>query len=323
MHGLAQTRRPRATCSYSKRNYVHVIATGHGGSSAVLATGGAATVVAGEVRTDVKVKDFDINIVQSAIARFPFFAFASLHRYFPHLTSMQEFISSDAYLGGLEVTFQGNLYLLGENRSEKLAAMIGLLSEIETEARKQITNYRGSREFKHDLVRDVFKNKVLKLNKRNPRAIDDPQFEAFLASKDWYAFNSLYGTSEEKPFVRMLDRQMTKLTEQYEDVYLVRNESHFKIYNFSDGQAFVPDFVLFLRQKGGDLLTYQLFIEPKGKYLKQHDRWKETFLKVITSYFAGKVLKLGDRSNYCLIGVPFYNNEDENAFKTSLWESIS
>ena len=309
-----------ADLGVKKKNYVHIIATGHGGASAVLASGRQATVLVEESRKDVKVKDLERNIVQSAIARSPFFTFASLKRYFPHLVSMQEFIASDDYLGGLEITFQGNLYRLEENKAEKLAAMIGLLNQIEAEIRQQITEYQGSKDFRREWVREVFKDKILKFDKANERGKDDEQFEHFVSGKDWFAFNTIYGTSEEKAFVRMLDRQMDKLKEQYDGIYLVRNEGHFKIYNFSDGQAFQPDFVLFLRQKNGNQLTYQLFIEPKGRHLKDHDRWKETFLKEITAAFEGKTLTFEDKK-YRLIGVPFYNNEDENQFRASL-ESV-
>jgi type III restriction enzyme len=116
----------------------------------------------------------------------------------------------------------------------------------------------------------------------------------------------------------MLDRQIPQLREKYEAIYLMRNEGHFKIYNFSDGQAFEPDFVLFLREKTGKILTYQVFIEPKGQHLKVHDKWKETFLKEIREEFADKVLKLDGDTKYRLIGVPFYNNQDENAFGETL-----
>jgi len=102
----------------------------------------------------------------------------------------------------------------------------------------------------------VFKDKVLKFDPQNPRAADDAQFEHFVSAKDWFAFNTVYGTSEEKAFVRMLDRQMQKLQTQYEQIYLLRNEGHFAIYNYADGQAFQPDFVLFLRENSGELLIY-------------------------------------------------------------------
>jgi len=309
-----------ADLGVKKRNYTHFIATGHGGATVALENGEKGLVVKDETRQDVKVQDIERNIIQSALARNPFFTFATLKRYFPHLPSVRDLIASDDYLGGLEITFQGNVQGLDENRLEKLAAMSGLLSQIESEIRANVTDYEGTRDFRRDWVREVFKDKVLKFDPQNPRAADDAQFEHFVSAKDWFAFNTVYGTSEEKAFVRMLDRQMQKLQTQYEQIYLLRNEGHFAIYNYADGQAFQPDFVLFLRENSGELLIYQLFIEPKGRHLKEHDRWKETFLKEITSEFGGRPLTFEDKK-YRLIGVPFYNNEDENQFRTSL-ESV-
>lgn len=309
-----------ADLGVKKRNHVHFIATGHGGATVALDNGEKGLVVKDETRRDVKARDIERNIVQSAVARNPFFTFAALKRYFPHLASMRDFIASEDYLGGLEITFQGNVCGLDDNRAEKLAAVQGLLSQIEAEVRANVTDYEGARDFRRDWVREVFKDKVLKFDAKNPRAADDTQFEHFVSAKDWFAFSTVYGTNEEKAFVRMLDRQMQKLQAQYKQIYLLRNEGHFAIYNFNDGQAFQPDFVLFLREKGGGLLVYQLFIEPKGKHLKEHDRWKESFLKEITNEFGGKTL-IFENKKYRLIGVPFYNNEDENKFRESL-ESV-
>ena len=309
-----------ADLGVKKRNYIHFIATGRGGATVALENGKKGVVVKDETSQDVKVRDIERNIVQSAIARNPFFTFATLKRYFPYLTSIRDFIASEDYLGGLEITFQGNVYGLDDNRPGKLAAMLGLMSQIESEIRANVTDYEGTRDFRRDWVREVFKDKVLKFDAQNPRVAEDAQFEYFVSAKDWFAFNTIYGTGEEKAFVRMLDRQMKKLQAQYEQIYLLRNEGHFAIYNYADGQAFQPDFVLFLREKGGRLLIYQLFIEPKGIHLKEHDRWKETFLKEITNEFGGKQLTFEDKK-YRLIGVPFYNNGDENQFRASL-ESV-
>lgn len=310
-----------ADLGVKKRNYTHFIATGRGGVTVALDNGKKGMVVKDETRQDVKVRDIERNIVQSALARNPFFTFATLKRYFPHLASMCDFIASDDYLGGLEITFQGNVYGLGDNRSEKLVAMSGLLSQIEAEIHDNVTDYQGTRDFRRDWVHEVFKDKVLKFDAKNPRTSDDAQFEHFVSVKDWFAFNTIYGTSEEKAFVRMMDRQMQKLQEQYEQIYLLRNEGHFAIYDFADGQAFQPDFVLFLREKSCKLFIYQLFIEPKGRHLKEHDRWKEAFLKEITNEFGGKPLKFEDKK-YRLIGVPFYNNDDENQFRESLESTL-
>jgi len=299
-----------------RKNYVHVVATGHGGTTIVLDNGKKSVVTKDETRNDVKVLDIEHNIIEAALARNPFFTYASLKRYF-NFSSMRDFISSKDYLGGLEITFQGNLTRLSNTRPELLTAMLGLLAKIELEIRQQISDYYGTPEFSSNWINEIFDDKELKFDAKNPRATEDLQFEHFVSAKDWFAFNTIYGTSEEKAFVRMLDRHMNKLKEKYKSIYLVRNEGHLKIYNFSDGKTFQPDFVLFLQEKDGKLLTYQLFIEPKGKHLKEYDRWKETFLKEITAKFDGKLLTFKSKK-YRLIGVPFYNNEDENKFRESL-----
>ena len=312
-----------ADLGVKKRNHVHIIATGHGGASAVLAEKKQRAVVSDETRKDLPVKQIEQNVTQSALARNPFYNFNSLKHYFPYLESMCEFSASEKYLGGLEITFQGNIYQLEENKVEKLNAMMDLLGEIEAEVRQKNTLYEGTREFQYSRVHEVFTDKILKFSKDNERGKDDAQFEHFVSEKDWFAFNTIYGTSEEKAFVRMLGRHIEKLKEQYENIYLVRNEGHFAIYNFSDGRTFQPDFVLFLHEKNGKSLTYQLFIEPKGGHLTDKDRWKENFLKEIKEEFGNKVLKFEDKSKYRLIGVPFYNNEDENQFRGSLESALS
>ena len=306
----------------TRRNYVHRIATGQGDAQAVFETDGQASVVHDENRRDVKIRNLGRNIVQAAIARNPFFALASLKRYFPHLHFNPRIHHFRRLCRRLEITFEGNLYGLDEDPEEKLAAVSGLLSEIESEMREQITEFEGTQEFRGNWVRDVFKDKVLKFDANNPRAEDDSQFAHFVSSRDWFANNTIYGTSEEKAFVRMLDRFIIQLEEQYDEIYLLRNEGHFAIYSFSDGRALQPDFALFLREKNGEMSVYQLFIEPKGAHLREHDRWKEKFLAEITSQFEGRRLEFNNKK-YRLIGVPFYNNEDENEFRQALESVLS
>ncbi|MDE2888526.1 MAG: DEAD/DEAH box helicase family protein [Gemmatimonadota bacterium] len=304
-----------------KRNYIHIIATGLGGTQSALGTGKVDAIVKDEARRDLNVTEIESNIVKSAIARNRFFRFDSISRYFPNLKSISEFITSEEYLGGLMLTFEGDLFRLDENRAEKLAGVSGLLRQIETEIRQQITEYEGTREFRPNRVHEVFTDKVLKFDARNPLATEDAQFEYFASVRSWFAFNTVYGTSEEKAFVRMLDRQIQNIRKSYDEIYLLRNERQFAIYRFADGQAFEPDFVLFLRERCGELSVFQLFIEPKGKHLKEHDHWKEVFLKEITSQFNARLLRF-DNKDYRLIGVPFYNNEDENEFRSALNEAL-
>ncbi|MFA4880244.1 MAG: hypothetical protein WC650_01285 [Candidatus Doudnabacteria bacterium] len=96
----------------------------------------------------------------------------------------------------------------------------------------------------------------------------------------------------------------------------------FKIYRFSDGQAIEPDFVLFLKEKGGKkTLSYQLFVEPKGNRGLIEDKWKEDFLKEIEAQF--RIETLFEKGKYKIIGLPFYNEQNtkqefSNTFKEKL-----
>ena len=302
-----------ANLSVKQKNYEHIIPTGSAGATAAMVDD-TTQVQQNDDGQDIPIIDIEQNIVRTAIARNPFFTFASLKRYCPHLTSVSEFMTSENYLGGLAITFKGNLSHLEENRSAKLSACQGLLSQIETGIREQVTEYQGTKHFQPKQVHDVFKDKLLKFDARNPRATIDQQFE----DEDWFPFNTLYGTSEEKAFVDLLIRKIKTLAVHYSEIYLLRNEMHFAIYNFSDGQAFYPDFALFLQEKKGKLVCFQFFVEPKGKFLQAHDQWKEDFMRDITTEFKDKLLKF-DSKEFRLIGLPFYNEENENPF----WDALN
>ena len=306
-----------ADIGVSSKSYHHSLATGRGTSEAVLDDSGDAQQIVEARRRDVPVKEIPFHIVRTAITRNPFFAFKSLKTYFPHIQSIRQFIEAAEYLGGLSITLQGDeRYLL--SNTTYLAAVTGLLNQIAYELRQNVTEYKGTESFKPSNIKSIFTDKTLKLVEGSERVDGD---ERLVSDREWYVFNANYGTSEEKDFVRTLDTQIDELKEKYDGIYLVRNERHFKIYNFDDGQAFEPDFVLLLREKNGNTLIHQIFIEPKGKYLQPHEKWKEDFLEKIKEKFSGKTLEFHTQK-YKLIGVPFYDNQDERQFRESL-ESVS
>ena len=308
-----------AKLSVKEKHHEHTI---HGG------TGGVMTIMEGiedgdtEVTRDtdskvVWIRDIERNIIQSAIARNPFFTFASLKQYFPHLTSMCHFMTSKDFLGGLAINFKGNLYNLDDNHVEKLRACCDVLGKIESDIREQITQYEGTKQFHEKPINAIFVDKILKLNAVHSRADEDPETKDIIQQNSWFAFNSLYGTDQESAFLELMNRWVREAEATYKEIYLLRNERHFAIYNFSDGRAFEPDFALFLRKQNGESLTYQLFIEPKGAHLIKHEQWKEDFLKEIRTDRSSRVLT--ENHKYRVIGVGyFYNKQRENDFEEVL-----
>ncbi len=301
--------------------YSHNLATGRGATESVFGENGGGAVIPEPDSKDVKVRDIPVHIVRNALARNAFFNFRSLKTFFPHIQSMRQFIDDDAYLAGMTITFQGERHTLDSLSNEhQFYGLTGMLGEIEAGLRKGMTEYKGTENFREQSLKEIFTDKTLKLDGSSERANGDEQF---VAGCNWYIFDANYGTSEEKRFVRALKGQIDRLKEQCDEIFLARNERHFKIYNFNDGQAFEPDFVLFLRNTNGRFLTYQMFIEPKGKHLEEHDRWKEQFLLEVNTRYSQEPLAFELGSRYRLIGVPFYNSENESEFMQELHAALS
>jgi len=267
---------------------------------------------------DILINDIPKHIIQYSLAKNPFLYFNNLEQYFPKVKSQTNFIENPNFLRNLEITFKGTKSRLKNiTNLDYLLALQGLFESIESEIKSNITKYTGS-DYINEYVHKVFRDKTIKVKKNSERAEGQ---ESFVGDKSnlWYVYNANYGTSEEKSFVKMFARRFKILEKSFENIYLIRNEREIKIID-KLGRAFEPDFVLFCKQKAGEELTYQVFIEPKGKFLQANDKWKEEFLKEIRD--ERKTIKIVT-DKYLITGVPFYNNENENEFKASLESTLN
>lgn len=265
---------------------------------------------------DVKLIEIPKNIIRFALSQNPFFYFDNLSHYFPSVGSLSNFIDSKDYLAGLEITFSGIANRLKEiSHFDYLQALNGLLQNIEVDIKSNSTEYEGSDYIKVPINR-VFRDKEIKVQKGSPR--EDGQ-ETLVANEPWYVYNANYGTSEEKKFVELFSRRFEGLNQKFENIYLIRNEREIKIFD-KQGRAFEPDFLLFCKQRDGEQMTFQVFIEPKGEYLKGHDKWKEDFLNEIRA--EQKTIKIYT-DTYLITAVPFYNYNNENEFKTTLENTLN
>jgi type III restriction enzyme len=264
-----------------------------------------------------KLNSFEKSILRKALDKIDFYCFNSVTRYFPHLKSIEEFITSKDYCGLIQVEIaakNGRLdNLTNEDKYETaltaFKALAGKISAISSD-------FIGTKEFCAQSIKAVAKTKTLEILKggedkefgiaMSETTNDDLRLD--LSVQDWYMYNENYGTSEEKYFIQFIRQAMDEMKKKYDDVYLLRNERLFKIYRFSDGRAIEPDFVLFAKTKRSkNPISYQLFIEPKGSNRLTEDKWKEDFLKEIKSEF--QINTLFERGKYRLTGLPFYNEK--------------
>lgn len=305
-----------ADLGVKKKNFSYTLSSGVGRMTGVF-TKEEENVDTGKIeQKDISVKDIPKHIIRFALSQNPFYYFDSLERYFPNVESLSNFVESEDYLSGLEITFNGTKSRLENiNHQDSLFAINGLLDTIEMEIKSNLTEYEGSNYVK-DYVHKVFKDKEIKVYKDSERA--DGQLDV-VSEPEWYVYNANYGTSEEKEFVKMFARRFEHLEKKYTNIFLIRNERELKIFD-KLGRAFEPDFILFCKQKDGEELTYQVFIEPKGAHLVANDKWKEDFLEEIRE--EKKTIKI-DTDKYLITGVPFYNNANENEFKETLETTLN
>ncbi|MGB3477975.1 MAG: DEAD/DEAH box helicase family protein [bacterium] len=278
-----------------------------------------------------KLDDFGENIVRSALDRFEFYKFKTLKKYFPHIKSVKEFISSPNYLGSASIEVLGPKDKINKLTStQKLEMVLFVVKKIAEQARTNTSEFRGTKLFKTKLLRDIFgKNegrKTLKLDSDSERARE--MVEINLVDKDWYAQNDLYGTNEERDFIKFIDESIEKLRQKYSDIALLRNEKFFQVFDFDEGRAFEPDFIMILKKRNRTISIYQIFVESKGdqfkdsqgKFENSKEGWKQKFLLEMEEK-ADIDLKL-ENKHFKLMGLPFYNEKLKKDFEEALENKI-
>ncbi len=306
-----------ADLGVKKTNYRHTLSSGVGRMSSAFFEMENPTSNEEVIKTkDVKLTDIPKHIIRFALSQNPFFYFDSLSHYFQSVGSLSNFIDSTDFLAVLEITFSGTHNRLQEiSHFDYLQALNGLLQTIEADIKSNSTEYEGSGYIKQP-IHQVFKDKEIKVYKYSERANGQ---ETLVANEPWYVYNANYGTSEEKKFVELFARRFEGLNQKFENIYLIRNEREIKIFD-KLGRAFEPDFLLFCKQRDGEQMTFQVFIEPKGAHLVAHDKWKEDFLNEIRT--EQKTIKI-HTDTYLITAVPFYNYANENEFKTTLESTLN
>ncbi|MDD3625834.1 MAG: DEAD/DEAH box helicase family protein [bacterium] len=280
---------------------------------------------------EYSINEFGENLIRTGLDKFEFYRFDNLKKYFPHLKSIKEFINSKSYLAGVKVQVSGPKYRISNlTNSDKFELTLFIVIKISDQARVNTSEFIGSKLFKAKLLKEIFgKNdgkKTLKLDSDSERVKEISTID--LSKKDWYAQNEIFGTSEEKEFLKFFDEVIEYLEEKYLDIALLRNERYFQLYDFEQGRPFEPDFLLILREKSKKITILQVFIEPKGDQFKDSnglftnsaEGWKQKFLIDLETEVEMD-LKY-ENKKYKLLGLPFFNEKLKKYFKEEFEKNI-
>ena len=285
------------------------------------------------ITIDFKLRELGTHVLCAALNSFSIYSFDSLKGLYPQLKSCKEFVESDKYLAGISVNVNGDKGSLGEySQEDKYYIAKSVLMEMEPILRKRGQSYRGTKVFKPIDFKKMFRDRIV-LNvavsssesrefgesMRTPR---NPDYALDLSVAEWYAYDDNFGTSEEKALVKYIEGKMEDFRKKYDEIYLVRNEKDVKIYDFAEGRAFEPDYLLFLRVKGSaeKFKNMQIFIEPKGIHLQEQDRWKNEFLKQMKN--TANVSLCTATDDFEVWGIPFFNESDNREFDDCVMETI-
>ncbi|NLG14641.1 MAG: DEAD/DEAH box helicase family protein [Lentisphaerae bacterium] len=259
------------------------------------------------------------SLVNAAVRKHEAFKFSLLKQKFPNVRSLRQFITDNAYLGGIKVTIESSIEQL--TPAILLKACVNVLGEIASAIMEIKDVYIGTTEFRPRHFHALFKNKTIHITNPDDEGLGVSQNDSRvsqdlrldLSDKEWFVYNDNYGTTEEKAFVKYFETHFQELRKEYDQVYLVRNERELAIYSFEGGERFEPDYLLFLRKKNATgFEQLQLFVEPKGTHLLETDKWKEEFLLQIQA-LGIPVKELKDDNLYRIIGCPFFNRDKRMA----------
>jgi len=236
-----------------------------------------------------------------------------------HIKSIDD-LQKDNILGNFELKIVVNKNMSYDDISneDKLSLILRFLEKIFTELKNSIHPKKGG-----DFIAGNF-NKFFNEAKTKAIKEDDESkriFKKTLENEKWYVLDYFQGTSEEKGLIEFIKHSIGNLEEKYDEIYLLRNEEVYKIYDFEQGRGFQPDFILFLKGKNNN--KYQIFIESKGEQYIGSDEtfksgkegWKEKFLEQISEKYGLKNVIKAERENYRLIGLPFFNMQYKTYFE--------
>lgn len=256
------------------------------------------------------------NVLRYAMSRNKNFRFGKLREKMVGVRSAQEFREK---VGVLRLSISGVGVAKSELAAEqKVYIAERVLEKIEGEFEENEVTYVGTEEFVPVAISEVFKDGIRRKYYVREEGLDqelgepqsaakDPKYRLELAEKKWYAYTENYGTSEEKLLVKMLDGVMGELEQKWEEIYLLKNEKAFVLYDFAGGREFALDFVLVAKDKQQSEKSWQVFLEPKGGQLLLADKWKEDFLLEIER--KGSVEVLAEDEEVRVLGLPLDNEE--------------
>lgn len=269
-------------------------------------------------------KASDRRLIKKAMARDRFYRYDVLSTYVPKLKSIEEFITSDDWLGRLKVVALVSDDSIEFSMEERCQIVQKALTKIKEKIKQNYQKKRGTKEFYPVPISSIVHDYSKRVYTGERSQVSESIFSVDMSKKSWFVYDRAIVDHLEHEFIGMIGRFVddNELTKKYDDVYLIRNEETIdglKIFEFQAGedgvrhyQGFMPDFILYLADRDQQL-AYQIFAEPKGDQLLNKDGWKQTLLESLDN-----IEVIAENGKIKLLGLKFYLRGDQNHIEEEL-----
>lgn len=246
------------------------------------------------------------QLLQKAIQRNKFYRFSNLKEYVPSISSIKEFIESDQFLGQLSIHVSLPISLSADQLTpiKKLKIVEQFLRYAEKNIRSNYMKVKGTPIFEGISFPELIDDYVVEINQVSHQS--QKIGSRNMRTQDWFVYDQAIVNGLENNLLNFINDYVEELKNYYDDVYLIRNERKIKIVEIGGTRGFMPDFLLYLKNKE---LTYQVFLEPKGDNLLEKDKWKEDFLLSLSTNEDVEILS--ENEDVRLLGIKFYNDKPQ------------
>ena len=231
-------------------------------------------------RRHMLMAEMDRHLLRAALNRFECYRLDNLRAIFPALLSLQEFISSPLYLGGLSIQLDGCTGKMPLTRRQLLHIATTALQQLEAQLPHPGQRYCGRRTFTSQPVSQLLRTHTIQVDaEEGDTTIDGSGF----AAEPWFAQSACTPTAAEAAFLRALQTAAPQLREKGCNFWLIQNHGDLRLHEFSTGTPFTPGFILCLTPAKAETAPLQICIDCRPLHLKELYRHRATTLLELES----------------------------------------